>query len=93
MFGILRGAFIGFLVLSLVYVLVATYSRSVRREKLEKAWDTDPAREGAATADRDAYIKAGMTFYESGLRKKLIWLVYVIPAVVVMATVYLVNYQ
>ena len=65
----------------------------MRREKLEKAWDTDPAREGAATADRDAYIKAGMTVYESGLRKKLIWLVYVIPAVVVMATVYLVNYQ
>ena len=93
MIPILRLMVFGFIALSVVYLLVSLYSRSVRREKLEKAWDTDPAREGAATADRDAYIKSGMTVYESGLRKKLIWLVYVIPAVVVMATVYLVNYQ
>ena len=93
MIPILRLIVFGFIALSVVYVLVSIYSRSVRREKLEKAWDTDPAREGAATGDRDAYIKAGMTAYEHGLRKRLIWLVYIIPALVVMATVYLVNYQ
>ncbi len=93
MIAIIRLLVFGFIALSVVYILVSIYSRSVRREKLEKAWDTDPAREGAATADRDAYIKAGMTAYEKGLRKRLIWLVYVIPMAVVMTTVYLVNYQ
>ena len=34
-----------------------------------------------------------MRDYEKGLRKKLIWLVYVIPMIVVAVTVYLVNYQ
>ena len=91
--GIVRLIVFGFIALSVVYLLVSLYSRSVRREKLEKAWDTDPANEGAATGDRDAYIAEGMTAYQRGLRRKLIWLVYVIPMAAVLATVYLVNYQ
>ncbi len=93
MIAIIRLVVFGFIALSVVYILVSIYSRSVRREKLEKAWDTDPEREGAATADRDAYIAGGMAEYQHGLRRRLIWLVYIIPAVVVMTTVYLVNYQ
>ena len=93
MIAIIRLVVFGFIALSVVYILVSIYSRSVRREKLEKAWDTDPEREGAATADRDAYIAEGMAEYQHGLRRRLIWLVYIIPAVVVMTTVYLVNYQ
>ena len=93
MIGLFRAAVLGFVLLTVVYVLVSIYSRSVRREKLEKAWDSDPAREGAAKDERDAYIEAGMQAYQRGLRRKLIWLVYVIPMVVVLATVYAVNYQ
>jgi hypothetical protein len=93
MIPIIRLVVFGFIALSVVYIMVSLYSRSVRREKLEKAWDTDPAREGAASADRDAYIKAGMAAYQHGLRRRLIWLVYILPAVAVAATVYLVNYQ
>ena len=87
----LRLAVFGFIALSVVYLLVSIYSRSVRREKLEKAWDTDPAREGAAPADRAAFIAAGMRDYESGLRKKLIMLIYVIPMIVMAVIIYLVN--
>lgn len=93
MIGIIRLLVFGFIALSVVYLLVSIYSRSVRRENLEKAWDTDPAREGAAKDHRDAYIRDGMAAYEKGLRKRLIWLVYIIPMAVVMTTVYLVNYQ
>ena len=46
MIGLVRAAVLGFLALSVVYVLVSIYSRSVRRERLEKSWDSDPAREG-----------------------------------------------
>ena len=88
MIPIIRLAFSGFIGLSLIYLLVSIYSRSVRREKLEKQFDA-----GDVEGDRDAYIEAGMQEYRHGLRRKLILLVYVIPAVVVAVTVYLVNYQ
>ena len=93
MIGILRILVFAFIALSVVYFLVSIYSRSVRREKLEKAWDTDPAREGAAKDARDAYIKDGMAVYEHGLRKKLIWLVYILPAVAVAIIIYVVNWN
>ncbi|GLS87465.1 hypothetical protein GCM10010873_24390 [Cypionkella aquatica] len=88
MIGILRAAVLGFIVLSVIYVLISIYSRSVRREKLEKKFDA-----GGIEGDRETYIKDGMTAYEKGLRRRLLWLIYIIPAVVVSATVYLINYQ
>ena len=93
MIGLLRAGVLAFVLLTVVYLVVSIYSRSVRREKLEDAWDSDPAREGAAKDERDAYIEAGMQAYRSGLRRKLILLVYIIPMAVVLATVYAVNYQ
>jgi hypothetical protein len=88
MIGILRAAVLGFVLLSVVYVVVSIYSRSVRREKLEKKFDA-----GGIDGDRDAYIEVGMQAYNKSLRRRLIWLVYIIPAVSVSAIVYFVNYQ
>ena len=93
MIGILRILVFAFIGLSVVYVMVSIYSRSVRREKLEKSWDTDPEREGAEKAARDAYIAAGMQAYEMGLRKRLIWLVYVLPLVAMAMIIYFVNWN
>lgn len=88
MIAILRLAFFGFIGLTILYFLVGIYSRSVRREKLEKKFDA-----GGIEGDRDAYIEAGMQAYEGGLRRRLLWLVYIIPTAVVAVTVYFVNYQ
>jgi hypothetical protein len=88
MIAIIRLAFFGFLGLTVLYWLVAIYSRSVRRERLEKEFDA-----GGVEGGRDDYIKAGLDHYEHGLRRKLIVLVYIIPAVIVAVTVYFVNYQ
>ena len=93
MIGILKALPLAFVILTVVYLMVSVYSRSVRREKLEKAWDADPARIEASKSERDAYIEAGMQAYRHGLRRKLIWLVYIIPMATVAATVYYVNYQ
>lgn len=81
---------LGFVGLTLLYWLVSVYSRSVRREKLEKSWDED-AHEGADEAARDAFIAQGMAKYEHGLRKKLILLIYVIPPIVVAAIMVIIN--
>lgn len=77
----------GFVVLGVIYICVSLYSRSVRREKLENWWDEDP-KEGTT---REAYIAEGMAKYESGLRKKLIWLIFVIPPIVVGTIIYFIN--
>jgi uncharacterized ion transporter superfamily protein YfcC len=74
--------------LAAIYFLVSIYSRSVRREKLEKRFDA-----GDVEGDRDAYIAEGMAAYEHGLRKRLIWLVIILPLVAVAATVYFVNWD
>lgn len=88
MIGIIRLLVFGFLALSVAYILVSLYSQSVRREKLEKKFDA-----GGVEGDRDDYVKSGMIAYQHGLRRKLIWLVYVIPTAVVAVTIYFVNYQ
>lgn len=86
-FGFLRLAIVGFLVLSVVYLLVSWYSRSVERERLEKRFD-----EGDSGGDRDAYVAAGMKDYQTGLRRKLLILVYVLPAVVLTGVIYILNF-
>lgn len=88
MIAIIKLAFFGLIGLTLVYFLVAAYSRSVRREKLERAFDA-----GGVEGERDAYIEAGMQAYEHGLKRRLLWLVYIIPTAVVVVTVYFVNSQ
>lgn len=93
MIGMIRAGLLAFVVLTVVYLVVSIYSRSMRREKLEEAWDSDPAREGAAKDERDAYIRSGMEAYRHSLRRKLIILVYILPMAVVLATVYAINYQ
>ncbi len=79
-FQIARLMVLGFVVLTVVYVVVSLYSRSVRREKLEKEFD-----EEVQTGDRDAFIESGMAAYQGSLRRKLIWGVYIIPLLVLLA--------
>lgn len=88
--GFVRLVLFGFIGLSIVYLSISVYSRSVRREKLEKAW----AEENAGNDDmaaRDAYVEKGIAAYNNSFRPKLIGLVYIIPTVIVMVIVYTTN--
>jgi Ca2+/Na+ antiporter len=91
-FGMLRLMGMALIGLTVVYVLVSIYSKSVRREKLEKEWDTDPAREDAPEADRTTFIETGMEAYRHGLKRRLLWLIYIIPMIVFVAIIYFVNW-
>jgi hypothetical protein len=90
--GWLRLAFMMYVALTIIYFVTGIYSRSVRREKLEKEWDSDPAREGTLPDERRAFIDAGMQAYEKGLKRQLLWLIYVIPTIGFAATIYFVNW-
>jgi len=90
MIGAFRLVVFGFILLSIVYLAVSLYSRSVRREKLEKAWAEDHP-EDEDSPERLAFLEQGMLDYHRGLRRKLIWLVYIIPAIAIAAIAYFVN--
>jgi hypothetical protein len=88
MFAWIRMALILGGALTVIYLCLSWYSRSVRREKLEKEFDS-----GGIGGDRDAFIKQGLKDYDGSLRRKLIWAVYVIPVIGVIGLIYVVNFM
>ena len=88
MFGWVRLAIIGLFFLTIVYLCLSWYSRSVRREKLEKRFDA-----GGEDGPREQFIEDGLKAYESSLRRKLIWGVYIIPILLVVVMIYVTNFM
>ncbi|MCI2400548.1 hypothetical protein [Aliiroseovarius subalbicans] len=88
--GLIRLLVFGFLGLSVVYLAVSFYSRSIRREKLEDRWAEDHP-DDRDSPERETFIEDGMTEYQNGIRPKLILLVYVIPAILVVLTLFMTN--
>lgn len=86
--ALVRLVVVGFIVLTVVYVCLSLYSRSVRREKLEREFDEE-IRDG----DRDEFVREGLQDYDQSLRRKLILGVYVVPMLAIAATVYVVNFM
>jgi len=87
MIALARLMVVGFVVLTIIYVALSLYSRSVRRGKLEREWD-----EEGQSGDRDAFIEKGLQDYDGSLRRKLILGVYVVPVGVVTLIIYLTNF-
>ena len=85
--GLVRLVVFGFLLLSVVYLSLSWFSRSVRREKLENQWDE----EKPDNISRDDFVAAGIKEYNEGLRPKLLLLVYVVPAILITSIVYFTN--
>ena len=87
MFALARLLVIGFVVLTLIYLSLSFYSRAVRRDKLEAEWE-----EGGESMSKEAFVDEGLRDYEQSLRRKLIWGVYVVPAVLVCVLIYVTNF-
>ena len=77
----------GLIGLTVIYLSLSVYSASLRRERLEKDYDADPV----PGQTREAFVAAGMAAYRSGLRPKLLLLVYVVPVVVCGVIIYVIN--
>ncbi len=88
--ALIRLIIFGFVLMSIAYVAISIYSRSVRREKLEKHWAEDHPGDDE-NPERDAYIEQGMKDYHHGLRRRLILLVYILPTIAVAVILYLTN--
>ena len=82
----LRSLILWIVVLPVVHWLVAVYSRSVRREALERDYD-----DGGETGTREEFIARGMAEYEHSLRRKILVLVYILPILAVVVIAWAVN--
>ena len=78
----------GLVLLTVIYLVLSVWSRSVRREKLEEEWDSE-----IRAGDRDSFIEAGLRDYDRSLRRKLILGVYVIPVLFALGMIYVTNYM
>jgi len=74
------------IVLSVVFVSLWFYARAAKREKLEAQWD-----QNQGPGRRESFVNAELMAYESGLKRKLIWGVYVIPSLLLGTLIYLTN--
>jgi len=90
MLALIRLVIFGFIAMTIAYGAVSIYSRSLRREKLEDEWAEDHPGD-TDSAEREAFVNKGMEEYKNGLRRKLIWLVYVIPTILVIGIVVVIN--
>ena len=63
MVALMRLLIFGLIALTVLYLAISWYSRSVRRQKMERDWE-----EAGRPGDRNAYIEAGMKQYEHSLR-------------------------
>ena len=88
MFGLVRLVVIGFIFLTAVYFIVRIYMRSLEAERLEELW-TENGRPGRM----DDFVNRGLAEYEHSLRRKLIWLVYVVPTILVAVLIYVTNFM
>lgn len=88
MAALARLLIVGFIVCTVMYVVLSLYSRSVRRGKLREWWE-----EEGRPGDLDAYIEQGLKDYDSSLRRKLILGVYVVPFTIVAAIIYFTNFH
>ncbi|MFC6635950.1 hypothetical protein GV827_05085 [Sulfitobacter sp. JBTF-M27] len=88
MLGFVRLIVMLFVALTVIYVSLSFYSRSIRRSKLKKKWH-----EGKQLVDRDTFVQRGLERYDGSIRRKLILMVYVIPLVVIGVIIYLTNHS
>ena len=86
MLAFARLIIVGFVALTIVYICLSLWSRSVRRGKLEAEW------EETRTGDRDSFVENGLAEYDRSLRRKLILGVYVVPMIVIALIIYFTNF-
>ncbi len=87
MLPLARLIFIGFIVLTVIYVALSLYSRAMRRRKLRAEWLNE-----GHSGDMGDFVERGLAEYDASLRRKLILGVYIVPVCVVALIIYLTNF-
>ncbi|MET4127916.1 hypothetical protein [Roseovarius sp. MBR-6] len=88
MVALMRLLIFGLILLTGVYLGLLWYFRAKRRGRMAQDWQ-----EAGRPGDRDAYIAEGMAQYDRSLRRKLLWLVYILPVTAITLLIWLTNFN
>jgi hypothetical protein len=77
----------------LFYLLLGTYLRSLRTERLEEIWDERHPLMPGNTPARRAFVRRSMIGFDKTLKSRLLLLVFVLPNLAVMGIIYWINWQ
>ena len=88
MLALARLLIFGGIALGMLYLGLSWYFRSTHRARMEKDWET-----AGRPGNRAAYIEEGMAQYERSLRRRLLWLVFILPVAAVMLLIWLTNFN
>ncbi|RRH78483.1 hypothetical protein [Falsigemmobacter faecalis] len=88
MIGFLRLLVLLLIVLSVLYVLVAIYARSLARERLERRWEAKPH-----AGRREDFIAAGLRLYDKSARRRLLGAIWIVPPVTIAVLIWLTNFN
>lgn len=86
MVALVRVILVALVFQTVVYFSLWFYARAKRRERLEAEW-----RQKESAGSLEAFVKQGLDAYERGLKRKLIWGVYVLPSCALVVLVYLTS--
>ena len=75
------------------FVLLRFYIRSQRHERLEEIWDRRHPDMAGDSLLRREFIRRSMAGFERSLKSRLIWLVFILPTLAILAIVVIVNWQ
>lgn len=82
-----------FLIETMFYLLLRIYIRSLRRERLELLWDERHPERAGNSPERDEFVRRAMVGFDTSLKARLLWLVFIIPTLAILAIVIQVNWQ
>lgn len=88
MVALMRLLIVGGIALGALYIGLSWYFRSAHRERMEKDWEA-----AGRPGDRAAYIEEGMAQYERSLRRRLLWLVFILPVTALGLVIWLTNFN
>ena len=88
MLALARLLIFGGIALGALYLGLSWYFRAKHRARMEKDWDA-----AGRPGNRAAYIEEGMAQYARSLRRRLLWLVFILPVAAVMLLIWLTNFN
>lgn len=86
--ALLRLLIILLLIQTVLYVVLLSRARSRHRRRLEREWHAT-----SGESKMDAYIEQGMEDYETSLRRRLLYGIYIVPLAMVTFLVYATNFM
>ncbi len=66
--GLVRLIVFGFILLTVVYVVLSFTARRAERKRLAEEWELE-----GLSGDKEEHVRTGLAAYDRSLRRKLIW--------------------